>query len=383
MHKVERARWAVTAMFFINGSVFGTWAAHIPLVKDRLALSPEVLGTALLCLAAGALLAMMAAGTLAARVSSATLIRVTGALFCLFLPLPSVVPGTAALMAVLFLLGAAGGTMDVAMNTHGAQVETMLKRPVMSSLHGMWSLGGLIGAGAGGLLFTVLAPVVQAMAVAGALSTLLLLAQTWLLPGGEARVNTETGPGLPWWPGRGTLLLGGLTLLAFMSEGAILDWSAVYLRDDLRGAAEIAGLGFAAFSGTMAVGRFLGDGLRRRFGGVVLLRTGAFLAAIGLGGALSAPQAGLAIAGFAVAGLGLSNIVPVLLSAAGHGSEAEAARAIATVATLGYTGVLIGPALFGYVAGMASVTAAFALVAGLCATVGLVAQGTRRWVGGP
>lgn len=375
----ERARWAVTAMFFVHGGVFGTWAAMIPLVKDRLDLSPEVLGTALLCLAAGALTAMTGAGALGHRVGSATLVRIGGVLFCLFLPLPALVPGVGALVAALFLLGAAGGVMDVAMNTHGAQVESELDRPIMSSLHGMWSLGGLIGAGAGGALLAVLTPVQQVTAVAAALAGLLLVAQMGLLPVGAARAARPVHGA--WRPGPGVVLLGVLTMLAFMSEGAVLDWSAIYLRDELGGMAEMAGLGFAAFSGTMALGRFLGDGLRRRYGGLTLLRVGGLLAAAGLALALLMPHPVPAAAAFALSGLGLSNVVPVLLSAAGRRGPAEAPRAIATVATLGYVGVLVGPALFGYVAGWLSIAAAFALIAVLCVSVTLLARGTAPWVG--
>lgn len=374
-----RARWAVTALFFIHGGVFGTWAAQIPLVKDRLGLSPEVLGTALLCLAIGALAAMTGAGALSHRVGSATLVRISGVLFCLFLPLPALVPGLGTLVAALFLLGAAGGVMDVAMNTHGAQVESALGRPIMSSLHGMWSLGGLAGAGAGGALLTVLPPLAQVTVMAGFLLAVLLVAQAWLLPVRSTPAARDTGG--PWRPGPGTVLLGVLTMLAFMSEGAVLDWSAIYLRDELGGMAGLAGLGFAAFCGTMALGRFLGDGLRRRYGGLTLLRAGGLLAAAGLGLALLMPHPVPAAAAFAIAGLGLSNVVPVLLSAAGRRGPAEAPRAIATVATLGYVGVLVGPALFGYVAGWLSIAAAFAMIAVLCVTVTLLARATAPWVG--
>lgn len=374
----ERARWAVTGLFFVHGGVFGIWAAQIPLVKDRLSLSPEVLGTTLLCLAVGALLAMTGAGALGHRMGSATLARIGGALFCLFLPLPALVPGVWSLAAALFLLGAAGGVMDVAMNTHGAQVESELGRPIMSSLHGMWSLGGLIGAGAGGALLAVLSPLQQVGTAAAVLVVMLLVVQAWLLPVRAARAARSGGG---WRPVPGTLLLGVLTMLAFMSEGAVLDWSAIYLRDGLGGAAEMAGLAFAGFSGTMALGRFLGDGLRRRYGGLRLLWLGGLLAAGGLALALTMPHPVPAAAAFALAGLGLSNVVPVLLSAAGRCHPADAPRAIATVATLGYVGVLMGPALFGYVAGFLSVAAAFAMIAVLCAVISLLSRWTAPWVG--
>ncbi|AWJ92103.1 MFS transporter (plasmid) [Azospirillum baldaniorum] len=360
------ARLASLVAFFVNGSVFGVWATQIPAIKDHLDLSPGVLGVALLCLAAGALTAMVGTGPLLGRVGSAPVIRLTAVAFALILPLPALMPDLLSLCAVLFLFGAAGGTMDVAMNAHGALVERHLGRPIMSSLHGMWSLGGLFGAGVGGLLLQVLPPPVQASILAAALLALFFALHRRFLPGSADQQAEPTGLALP---DRGTLLLGALTFLAFMSEGAILDWSAVYLREDLGGAASIAALGFAVFSGAMAVGRFCGDRLRQRFGGPVLVRAGAVLAFAGLAVALTGGGPVVAVAGFGLTGLGLSNVVPVLFSAAGAKAEGEAGQAIAAVATLGYAGVLTGPALLGFVAEASTVGFSFALVAALALVI--------------
>ncbi|WP_448206022.1 MFS transporter [Azospirillum sp. sgz302134] len=369
--RAAAARWATIAAFFLNGTVFGAWATEIPVIKGRLDLSPAVLGIALLCLAAGALTAMIGSGGLLGRVGSAPAVRVTALLFGLLLPLPALMPGVVALCAVLFLFGAAGGTMDIAMNAHGALVERRLGRPIMSSLHGMWSLGGLVGAGAGGLLLPLMPPPTVGGVIAGALLALFLAVQHRLLPGGSDAGAGSSGLALP---SRRTLLLGALTFLSFMSEGAILDWSAIYLREDLGGAASVAGLGFAVFSGAMAVGRFCGDRLRQRFGGVTLVRTGAMLAFGGLAVALLGGAPAVAVVGFGLTGLGLSNVVPVLFSTAGAGEDGTAASSIAAVATLGYAGVLTGPALLGFVAEASTVGFSFALIAALALVIAVASS---------
>lgn len=371
--RMRAARGASLTAFFLNGTVFGVWATQIPIIKTTLDLSAATLGSALLCLAAGALTAMVASGAFLARVGSASVTRITALAFAGMLPLLSLMPDVLSLCAALALFGAAGGTMDVAMNAQGAEVERRLGRPIMSSLHGMWSLGGLAGAGLGGLLLSVLAAPLQAALVAAFLLLLFLAVQAHLLPAPAER----GGDGLAL-PDRNTLLLGLLALLAFMSEGAILDWSAIYLREDLNGAAALAGFGFAVFSGAMAAGRFCGDRLRHAVGGVTLVRCGGLLAFGGLALALLGGTPALALVGFGLTGLGLSNIVPVLFSAAGAAEDGSAGRAVAAVSTLGYTGVLAGPALLGFVAEASSLATSFGLIAGLVVVIAAAAPGVSR-----
>ncbi|PWC36642.1 MFS transporter [Azospirillum sp. TSO35-2] len=346
----------------MNGTVFGVWATQIPLLKSRLDLSAAVLGVALLFLAVGALTAMVASGPLLGRLGSAPVTRVTALLFAGLLPLPALVPDVVTLCVVLALFGASGGTMDVAMNAQGALVERRLGRPIMSSLHGMWSLGGLTGAGLGGLLLPLMPPAAQAGLVSAGLVVLFLVLQGRMLPDRNA-----SGGGLVL-PDRKTLLLGLLAALSFMSEGAVLDWSAIHLREDLGAAASLAGMGFAVFCGAMAVGRFGGDRLRHRFGGATLMRGGGLLATAGLGlvlaaGLLAGGSPLLAIVGFGLTGIGLSNIVPVLFSTAGAVESGHPDHAVAAVSTMGYAGVLAGPPLVGFIAQATSLATAFALIA--------------------
>ncbi|PWC51124.1 MFS transporter [Azospirillum sp. TSA6c] len=372
--QASAARWATVAAFFLNGTVFGVWATQIPLLKNRLDLSPAVLGAALLCLAVGALTAMIASGPLLGRLGSAPVTRVTALLFAGLLPLPSLVPDVMTLCIVLALFGASGGTMDVAMNAQGALVERRMGRPIMSSLHGMWSLGGLAGAGLGGLLLPLMPPAAQAGLVSAGLLALFLALQGRFLP------DRNAGGGGLVLPDRKTLLLGLLAAMAFMGEGAILDWSAIHLRDDLGAPASIAGMGFGVFCAAMAAGRFSGDRLRHRFGGATLMRAGGLLATAGLGcvlagGIVAGGAPVLAMVGFGLTGIGLSNIVPVLFSTAGSVDSGHPDHAVAAVSTMGYAGVLAGPPLVGFIAEATSLATAFAMIALLA--LGMAAAAAR------
>ncbi|CAH1658906.1 MFS transporter [Chelatococcus asaccharovorans] len=371
---LRRDRMAIAALFLVNGAVFGTWATHIPVVKAVHALSPSVLGLALLALAAGALTAMPACGVAMGRFGARRVLGVTGLAFSGLLALLPVMPHTAGLFVALFLFGASGGAMDVAMNAHGSAVERQFGRPILSSLHGMWSLGGLIGAGLGGLGLALLPAAIEAAILAIVFAGIVLAAIRHIQPRLIAAGND--GPKLAL-PDRRTVAIGAVVMFAFMAEGALLDWSAVYLREALDVPASSAGLGFAVFSGAMAISRFLGDRIRRRVGPVMLVAGGALLAAasLALGIALNHPL--VAIPAFGLAGLGLANVAPVGFSTASARSADDPAQAVAAVATLGYGGVLIGPVMLGFVADATSLSGALSLTVGLCLLIACGA-GTMR-----
>lgn len=372
---IRRARWAVGAVFFVNGALFGSWAPHIPLVQERLALGPGLLGAALLMIAAGALVAMPVAGTLIARTGSALPTTAATLLMCAAMPLPVIAPDLAFLILAFLLIGAANGTMDVAMNAHGVAVERRLQRPVMSSFHGMFSLGGLVGAGAGAVLLDAVAPPTHIFLAAALLGALAVVAVRHLLPGsadlGEAGATFAL-------PDRATIGLGALAFLVMLSEGAVLDWSAAYLRDQLGASPGTAATGFAAFSATMAAARFSGDRLRRRLGSALLVRGSALVAAAGLGLGLLAGTPLAGVLGFACAGIGLANAVPVLFGAAGRLPGATPGAAIAAVATTGYLGFLAGPPAIGLVAEGSSLRLALGLLVLACAVVALSARVAAR-----
>lgn len=371
---LRRARLAIGMVFLVNGAVFGSWAPHIPLVQERLGLGPALLGAALLAAAVGALVAMMGAGGLIARFGSAPVTRVSGLLLCLSLPIVALAPNLASLAAALALLGASNGIMDVAMNAHGVAVETRLQQPIMSSLHGMFSLGGLLGAGAGALLLGWLPPAAHVLIAAAGLVATALLVMRHLLPG---RVDVgDAGPHFVL-PTRAALGFGALAFLVLMTEGAVLDWSAAWLRGDLGASPSMAATAFAAFSATMAAGRFGGDHLRRRFGAETLVRGSACVAAAGLALALLIATPLAAVIGFACAGLGLANTVPVLFGAAGRLPGQQPGAAIAATASVGYLGFLVGPPLIGLVAQVSTLGSALGLLVFATAIVAVFASLVR------
>eukprot|EP01037_Dinobryon_pediforme_P032052 gene32052-36813_t len=274
MQIVERARVAIAVIFFVNGAVLGGWAAIIASVEARPGVGHGGFGLALLALAAGAILAMPIAGALIARCGSRRVAQVTSIGDVGFVLLPALASSLTSLGAGLLLFGMANGAMDVAMNAHGVAIERRLGRPIMSSLHGIFSIGALVGSGlAIPALEFVSAPTYTAL-LSGVLIAVLAVAGQHLLTGdldesaGDAPLTLPRGPAVG---------LGLLAFLALMSEGAMIDWSAIYLKTEWAASPSLAAAGFAAFAGTMAAGRLAGDWLRLRFGTVLLVRGSAII----------------------------------------------------------------------------------------------------------
>jgi hypothetical protein len=368
---VERARWAVATIFLVNGAVMGTWAAQIPLIEERLAISHSTLGLALLCMAFGALVAMPLTGMFIARFGSAAVTRTSTPVLLLALPVSLIMPNPELLMLSLFFYGGANGMMDVAMNAHAVTVERKLGRPVMSSLHGMWSLGGLIGAGWAALMLPLMPAIAEGFLTIAIGAVACVTALAFFLSSTLDRGSAGTKIALP---NKATLGIGILCFLGMVAEGAILDWGALHLRGSLEVGPGVAATGFAAFSASMATSRFSGDWLRARIGSIALVRWSGCLAAAGILVALIAPWPVLAIAGFAAVGLGLANLVPVLFGAAGRIPGQAPGAAIAALATIGYAGFLVGPPVIGFVADATSLTLALGLIFLACATIALAAN---------
>lgn len=369
----EAARRALNTVFMVNGAVFATWAVNIPGVRDGLDLTPAQIGVALLASGIGAVTSMSLVGRWIARWGSAPVTRVATVLFLLSLLLPVLAPSLPTLIAALAILGATNGVMDVAMNAQGVTVERTLGRPIMSRLHAYFSLGSLLGAGAGSLLIgRVSIPLHAGLVVA---TTLLLAAVTLRLlipdPAGDTpqqgtqTTATPAGPVLT----LPVLLLGLLCFLGMLAEGANYDWAALYFRDVLNVPGGAAGLGYAAFVATMTLGRWFGDLGRARLGDEQIVRIGSLVTAIGLAVALLWRDPIPATLGFALSGLGLSNVVPVMYGTAGH---ALAGRGIAAVAAIGYGGFLLGPPAIGFVADHVGLTWALGIALGSAALITLL-----------
>jgi predicted MFS family arabinose efflux permease len=375
--RLRAARRATYGFFLLSGVVLASWAPMVPFAKARLELDEAHLGMLLLCLGVGSAASMPLAGHLSSRYGNRRVLLVVGALACLAVPLLAVAPSTLLLGAALILLGSALGIVDVAMNAHAVDVERLHGTPLMSGFHALFSIGGLVGSAAMSALLRAGAPMVGS-AAALAVVLLAIVVTQW-----RHVIVVERDPATAQRtmfsvPSALTVVLGVLCLVVFLAEGAMLDWSAVFLRSVRGFAMSDAGLGYAAFSVAMATGRLLGDRLTARLGPVRVVRQGAIVAMAGFVIATMLPWRATSLAGFALVGLGASNIVPVLFSAAGRIPGTSAGVAIATVTTLGYAGMLAGPAAIGFVARATSLPIAIGGIAVLLAVVAVCASRVLR-----
>lgn len=364
---LSAARRATQGFFLLTGFCAGSWAPMVPFAKARLNLDDGHLGIVLLCMGLGAVAAMPLAGFLSHRFGNRRVLGLAGAAACVALPLLTVAPSTIALGAVLAGFGGLLGVTDVAMNAHAVDVERLHGRPLMSGFHAMYSIGGLAGSAGMTALLGTGAPL-QASAVAVALLLLAIVATQWRKVI-VSRDDAVARPAVFALPSPAALLLGVPCLITFLAEGAMLDWSAVFLRSVRGVAIADAGLGYGAFSIAMAAGRLLGDRITARLGPVQIVRYGGLMAAAGLAIACALPWATTSLIGFALVGLGASNIVPVLFSAAGRIPGTAPGVSIAAVTTLGYAGMLAGPAAIGFVARATSLAIALGAIAALLAVV--------------
>jgi predicted MFS family arabinose efflux permease len=363
-------RQATFLVFSVNGAIIGTWVAHIPWLQGHLGISKATLGLCLLCLAAGALVSMPLTGHLIDRRPTATLTRSATLVFCLMPALPLLATGPYMLGAILFVFGASNGAMDVAMNAHGVAIQKELDRPIMSSLHGGWSVGGFATAGLVAVAATAgLDPRVESLLVGVAL----LLLSLWITRRlGTATAHSSAGHGLAL-PTRPVILIGALCFLVMLTEGAIGDWSGIYLRQDAGASPAGAALAFTGFSLGMAIARLGGDVVNARIGAGRLLRAGTALVAIALGGVLLIGEMVPAVVGFALCGLGIANAVPLLFSAAGR--IHPPGPSLAAAFTLGYTGFVVGPPVIGLLSDQIGLSRTLALL--VLAPVTVAVLGSR------
>jgi fucose permease len=343
-------RLAISALFLANGFTVGSWAPMIPEFKTRLGVDEGGLGLLILAFGIGSLVAMPVVGALIAKNGSRRITLLLGAVMCLTLMAVIHAPNTAFGFVALFATGALVGGMDVAMNANAVSVERNMHKAIMSSCHGFWSLGGVIGAGAGGWLIAEVGTEIHVLLVAIISAILVSLAWRFVFHDStEHSLDSKTPKAaLP----RAILpyAIGALALACMIPEGAVIDWGALYLRQELGADVVQSGLAFAAFSTTMAVMRFAGDGIRGRLGAVLTLRISALIACIGLLVASQAATPLLAILGFGFAGLGVANMVPIAFSAAGNLPGYAPGVAISVVTFMGYSGILFVPSLIGFIA---------------------------------
>jgi predicted MFS family arabinose efflux permease len=361
-------RWATAGVFFVNGMGVGTLLSHIPYVQERLDVSKGVIGLCLLSMTAGALIAMPIAGQVLERRPSARVVRAGALVYPVTLAFPLLADTALGFAALLFLVGAANGWIDVSMNAHGSAVERSLERPIMSSLHAAWSVGGVAGAGGAALAAALDVDPRAYVAVAAAGLWIVALVVTRHL-GRVSAAGGGTGFVLP---SRDVLALGLFCILVMVCEGAINDWGPLYLRGDLDSGPAIAAAGFATFSAGMALGRIFGDAIVRRLGPNLVLRGGAALAAVALGLTLVVGHPAVALIGFTLFGLGVANGVPLMFSAAGR--TRNPGPAIAAVSTMGYVAFLGGPPALGFLADAVTLPWALATICLAAATVAIAGR---------
>ncbi len=363
------ARTSTRVTFFMIGFGMAAWAPLVPYAKARLGVDEGALGLLLLCLGAGSCMTMPFSGALAARFGCRRLITVAALGLLLSLPLLAALSSPILLGVALLLFGASVGSIDVAVNIQAVMVEAATRRALMSGFHGLFSVGGIVGAGfVSALLWLGASPLSAALCADAVIGVALLSAWPHLLREGDGGSTAFAVPhGL-------VLLIGALCFISFLTEGAMLDWSAVFLAAWRDLAPAQSGLGYAVFSVTMTIGRLTGDRVVRHLGGRTVLAGGAVCAASGLVVATLVPSAAASLAGFALVGLGASNIVPVLFSALGRQRVMQPSLAASAASTMGYFGILLGPALIGFGARAASLPVALLAVAALLLVVAVNAR---------
>lgn len=363
------ARLATRLAFFTGGFATGCCAPLFPFIKARIGADESQFGLVLLCLGLGSIIAMPVTGVVAARQGARAMTLLGGFGLACCLPLFAVTGSTWGAGAMLFAFGASLGTIDVAMNVHGAQVQEREKRPLMSNFHAQFSIGGFCGAG----LMTVLLALGMAITVAALIGAAVTAAA--MLPTVSRLLTISSAAPAAFALPRGiVLLLAVLAAITFLVEGAILDWGALLIIERQLAPVNSAGVGYILFSISMVLARLTGDKTVQLLGEFNILVIGGIAAISGLALILMAQAPTLAFVGFTLVGLGAANLVPIVFSAAGRQKIMPPGIAVAAVTTTGYAGILLGPALVGFAADATSLTMAFWLLALLMAALPLTAR---------
>jgi predicted MFS family arabinose efflux permease len=371
-------RWASRAQFFSSGFIFATWGVHVPTVKAHYGIDEAQLGLAMLAAGAGAMFGLTSAGRWIGRHGARRMAAICGCIYALLLAGLIAMPGYFALLALLAVFGLVTSVFDVAINTEAAQLELEGGKPLMSGMHGMFSLGGMAGAASGSAALAAgLGAQAHLLWVAVAMVAAVAFASTRMLPPVAVAGDAAAGHGfrLP----RGTLaVLGVLAALGLIAEGAIYDWSVLYMQQELHSPQQQAALAYASFSAAMAAARFGGDALRARFSPAALLLGSGLLAAAAMTLVLLTHLPWVALLGFAGVGVGFANVVPILFGASARVPGVEPASGIAAVSAVAYLGFMAGPAVIGLLARASSLTAALYVVVVFAVALAASARFTER-----
>lgn len=376
--RLRAAWWGTVVLFLIHGLIVSTWISRIPAVKAALRLNDAVLGLALLGMAVGAVCTIPGAGWLIGRFGSKKTSIAASVLFCCSVVPPAFAFNAFSLAIALLVFGAAAAAMDVSMNAQGVEVERGLGAPTMSRFHGMFSLGGMVGAGIGGFIARRgIAPFPHfGISAAINIAAVMLIAPLLLnsREHGEAREHRLPLTKVP----RVLLALSAIGFCILLAEGAMADWTALYLKQILNADAGTAAAGYAVFSAAMALFRFLGDLITAHLGPMRTVRAGSLVAALGLTWALSMHAPGWALPGFAAAGAGFSVIIPLVFGSGGRVEAVSAGAGIATVTGIGYLGFIVGPPAIGFVSQLFTLRYALGVAVACCLLTTLLSRYMRE-----
>ncbi|NLR78755.1 MFS transporter [Chitinophaga eiseniae] len=363
-------RIAVSALFFLTGLCFSSWASRIPDIQQALGLNDAGLGSLLLALPVGSLISLPVAGILVSKYGSRQVLLIAGVAYAAVLPALGLAQHAWELSIFLVLFGFCGNIANIAVNTQAVGVEVMYGRSIMASFHGLWSVAGFTGAAIGaGMSGLHLAPVYHFLIIAGIAWTLIVLTMNRLV---TTVPNENSAPSLFGKPDAFLITLGIIAMCSMICEGTMFDWSGVYFRRVIAVKDGLSGAGYAAFMSTMASGRFIADRLTTRLGVKKMLLISGGLTAAGLLVAVILPYFYPAMFGFMLVGAGVSAVVPLVYSAAGKSKTLSPGMALATVSTIGYLGFLFGPPLIGFVAQATNLGIAFTMIAVMGAAIAVM-----------
>ncbi|CQH39515.1 MFS transporter [Yersinia frederiksenii] len=358
----QAKRVATRAIFFVAGFAMGLWASLVPYAQKRLNFDAGSLGMLLLCLGTGSLLAMLFSGKLIGRFGCKKIMLLGIALTCFFLPTLAFIDQFPLMALCLFFFGAGIGLVDVAVNVQGSMVEQSSDKPLMSGFHCLFSVGSIAGAGGGAILFTIgLMPLTVTFISIAVIVIITSVVLNDLIPFGDHKEPSETVTTKPR-PNFRLYFMALMCMICFMAEGAVLDWGGVFLTNDRGLDVAHAGWGFAIFGGAMSVMRFTGDKVVSLLGRKHVLIISSIFAMVGYAIAVIFPDWRFTLLGFALVGVGAANIVPVLITLASQEKVMPVNMSVAMVATMGYFGVLGGPALIGFIAHLTDLYIAFSIV---------------------
>lgn len=362
MTLLQKRRIALGSLFFMAGLCFSSWAARIPDIQLKFSLSEAQLGSLLLGLPLGSLVALPLAGWAVHRFGSRIVIILGGIGYAIFLPLIGFSPSIFMLVPTVIVFGMIGNLMNISLNTKALELEDNYGRSILGSFHGLWSLAGFSGAGIGaGMIYFEIPPLVHYLVVAGLALVLLFLGQRYVFK--DVKSSEGSGGMVLRRPDDLLLRIGAIAFLGMMCEGCMFDWSGVYFKKVVEIEPRLVALGYVAFMGAMAAGRFVSDKLTNRFGKIIILRISGLLIFTGLILSVAFPVILAATFGFLLVGFGVASIIPVAYSIAGRSKLYSPGIALALVSTISFFGFLIGPPLIGFIADLFSLKVSFALIA--------------------